>query len=80
VKLGRLFVLWTAAASAGALLAPGCIARGDDPLVKQTDDDGGSPGPISALAGDASSGCRHHAARGASRRPPHGPWNGGQRR
>lgn len=69
------------ASSAALLLAQSCIARGDDPLVDQTRDDGGPPGPslIDSGPGDASvelPPTAPHAVLGVD--PPHGPWNGGQ--
>jgi hypothetical protein len=62
--------------------AHGCIARGDDPLVKLTEDDGGGPPPHTidgSASGDASvelPPTAPHAVLAVD--PPHGPWNGGQ--
>lgn len=74
-----------ACAGAGALalaVVSSCIARGDDPLVKLTDDDGGPPGPQITDGGvplDASTELpptAPHAVLAVD--PPHGPWSGGQ--
>jgi hypothetical protein len=63
------------------LALPTCIARGGTGgLVRQTDDDGGTPPPISLEAGQPDTKvdlppADPHAVLGVD--PPHGPWNGG---
>ncbi|MCA9631111.1 MAG: hypothetical protein KC766_25785, partial [Myxococcales bacterium] len=56
-----------------------CVARGENPLTRQTDDDAGGP-PILDGGAVKDSGfdlpdAAPHAVLGVD--PPHGPWSGG---
>jgi hypothetical protein len=82
VSLARLTGLLGACVAAASLVGPGCLARGDDPLVLQTADDGGKPPPqivdggVFGDAGGELPPIAPHAVQAVD--PPHGPWNGGQ--